>query len=207
MWMRTNQKPGGIVLKEQDNWRGPLYEEGIDGQRVACVGFSHWSDEPSHEDPLKTKNDIENVISGAYDSAPYWAHFPRYFGHRTRADFWSRVVFFNSLPSIVGDGSQRYSAGTAEQQNGAQERLIRIVEKERPQKLFIFSKKAWNSLPESPNGWHKLGDTDFDWGHLATPSGWTVPVICLPHPQGADGSAMEKAVAAGMSLPVPPASA
>jgi hypothetical protein len=45
------------------HWRGDNYKAGIEGQRLAIVGYSHWGDDDDYGDE-GTRNCITKVISG-----------------------------------------------------------------------------------------------------------------------------------------------
>jgi hypothetical protein len=103
-------------------------------------------------------------------------------------------MFFNYLPECLTK-KQQYGDGTKQQLQRAGERFQKIIERERPHKVFVFTKKGWPYLPLGPNR-ERLGPDFphyFTWS-LCRTEGWSAMVFGLRHPQGAPGKMMREAV-------------
>jgi len=197
---------------EHEPWIGAEYENGggLGGQKIAVVGHSHYSD--NLDFPSFTKDLIESCISGpSEDFDGDMASFnvvPNYFGFQDRRLFWSKVIFFNFLPTIVGRASQKFEAGTPGQIQAGTARLLRILNQERPSKVFVFSKEAWDYCPkileaEEQDLSRRLG-SDFEgytmghYGSIEHP----IATFGLRHPLGAKKERMQRVVKTLMDLPV-----
>ena len=185
-------------MADHDPWIGSLYQEGLEGQRVCIVGYSHHS---SHDDPDTTSYVVRKVIDGSYANIRFFSDIMRYFGFVAAADFWPRVMFFNFLPTNVGDADEKFNPGTEQQILSGAERALRLYDQEAVQKSFVFTRRGWSNHPatdeEKVGAALTLGDTPFTWGHYRE----TV-AIGLRHPQGANGCLMRSSVQLGMRLPV-----
>lgn len=187
---------------EHAPWVGGKYsDEGIDGQRIAILGYSAWTPD-DHEQ--YTVESVQNVVSGVWKNVGFFNAIAGYFG-RPVADFYERVVLFEFVPCSVGGGDQRYAVATPEQAEVGRSRLLRIVREHGVEKLLVFSAKAWKDLPptlESASGTlPTLNGTAFKYGYYARDGGHRTAVVGLRHPQYAPGNLMRHAVAEAMSLP------
>jgi hypothetical protein len=193
------------------HWRGDNYKAGIEGQRLAIVGYSHWGDDDDYGDE-GTRNCITKVISGEWAGAPmrFFATLRNYFGFESHAEFWHRIVFFNFLPDCVGDGDARFKWGTEEQTNRGRQRLISVLEEEKPHKVLIFTTKGWQSRPPTLE---EIGAPEKGLSTLASEfpkfsrgtygiGGHTVMAFGLRHPQGASGDLMRRAVRHILNVPL-----
>jgi hypothetical protein len=131
-------------------------------------------------------------MSGEWKIA-FFTQIRNYFGYNDHSTFWQRVMFFNYLPSLVGGAEQRFSHGTPEQRHIAQERFRRLIRKELPQKVLVFTSRRWAFPPmENPQNlgpdFPQFLQVRYDIGghHAAT--------FFLRHPQGASQSLMRRAV-------------
>jgi hypothetical protein len=176
--------------------------EGIDGQRIAIMGYSAWT--PNDHDGY-TIESVSNVISGAWQNVQFFQAIARYF-EMPAADFYRHVVFFEFVPCAIGGGEQRYGVATPEQTDAGRKRMLRIVQEQRVQKLFVFSAKAWSIMPSmvdivpgspssSPGVDRCVGTYDFD--------GLRTLAIKLRHPQYAPKAKMRAAVQTAIALPIP----
>lgn len=187
---------GGSTAIEHAEWVGAHYEAGIQGQRIAVVGFSHWGDAVG-EHPDFTRDVVSEVREGR--SHTFFDRIQEYFGHRGDYSFWDKVVFFNFIPDLVGGPDQRYAYGTPEQHNRGRERFLRIVGCRHPEKVVVFSRKTWDALGpfrEGDDGPHRLGldlPADFNWGRYER-DGHVAAAFGLRHPQGASTEEMTRAV-------------
>lgn len=186
---------------EHAPWVGSRYAaEGIDGQRIAILGYSAWTPD-DHEQ--YTVDSVRNVVSGAWKNVGFFNAIAGYFG-RPVADFYARVALFEFVPCSVGGGDQRYAVATPEQAETGRSRVLRIVRDHGVEKLFVFSAKALKDMPptlEAASGsLPRLNGTAFKYGHYAREDGSRTVVVGLRHPQYAPGDLMRRAVAEAMSL-------
>ncbi len=143
-------------------------------------------------------------------SHAFFDHVQRYFGFDDRAAFWSRVMFLNYLPDLVGSGENRYAWGTHDQHDRARARFQRVLDRRRPDKVFVFSMKAWDSMPgfrRADPGGKPLGGEfprSFEWGtYDAGSDGHVTAAFGLRHPQGASKDIMMRAVRRAMGINLP----
>lgn len=178
-------------------WLGRSYSAGIDGQRVAICGFSHYSDEG--DDPDLTNIVLTDVMNGA--RYRFFASIAQAFGFEDVVSFWPRVLFFNFIPTSVGASADRYSAGSADQIARGKARVLRLVDERRPDKLFVFSRKAWDNFP--PTAEEMRGEPlhgALKWGTYEGGDGRKTVAIGLRHPQFARADELRAAVTAGMAI-------
>lgn len=193
-------------------WVGERYAEGINNQRIALVGYSHWLDEGEMDAADATVNTIRRVISGelGFDRIPFFVQIRNYFGFENHGEFWSRVLFFNFLPECVGGPERRYEPGTDEQIARGRERFREILAKYRPHKVLVFTARGWQECPqtrEEEAGVACLlgpGFPRFTWGTYEH-EGHTVMAFGLRHPQFAQAELMRRAVAHIVAMPLPSA--
>jgi hypothetical protein len=208
---RQSQTAPGLANSapiEHKPWKGSLYcKLGIDGQRLAIVGYSHHGDDDNEDYTIKS---IRNAILGNPDGA-FFNLIRNYFFFESSDEFWERVMFLNYLPRSVGCDDKRYATGTDEQIQQAKCRFLRVIEQYRPQKVLILSKKTWWTLPmtvEETAGrkLKTLGPEfpDFEWGTYRTANNHVVMAFGLRHPQGANGELMRKAIQRILAMPPVP---
>lgn len=158
---------------EHRAWVGSDYKKlGIDGQCLAIVGYSHWTDDVTFEGTEASIRCIRCVMSGEW-KINFFTQIRNYFGYETHDSFWQRVMFFNYLPECVGGGDERFNHGTQEQINRAKDRFLRLIQKELPDKVLVFTSRRW-AFPFDAETLQKLGSRfgDFSWlrysfdGHL-----------------------------------------
>lgn len=128
-------------MVEHKPWVGSDYENGVNGQKIAVIGFSSYSENVDYEN--FTIDLIQSCVSGPTedfdgDLASFNA-VPRYFGFPDKKEFWPKVMFFNFLPGIVGGPSQKFEGGSPEQLSGGATRVPRLLAKYKPSKAFVFS--------------------------------------------------------------------
>lgn len=126
---------------EHRPWIGPRYADQPAGARLLIAGFSHHGrfSDAAEDDPAFTERTVAELgVSGAH---PFFNAIAGYFGEEPDA-FWSRVAFFNTLPSTVGD--DRYAHGTPEQVAAVKPRVLRIIAETRPDRIFVFTTKGWH---------------------------------------------------------------
>jgi hypothetical protein len=192
-------KQGGVVVQHEP-WVGTEYRSGIQGKRICIVGNSHWTDGPDTDD--FTIGVVTDVISRKQNIA-FFNQIKNYFGFEDHAAFWSRVIFFNYLPEVIGGPEDRFLKATDEQVKRGQSRFHCIIGKRRPDIVMVFSNEAWSNLPktreEQTTGKNALALDEgqfpgFSWGTYAVGDGHIVKAFGLRHPQGADGTVMRQAV-------------
>lgn len=186
---------------EHVEWCPDAYlQSGLSGQRIAVAGHSHWSNDPDHD--AFTDECLRNVISGKWRIA-FFTSIARSFGFEDRTDFWSRVLFFNFLPTKVGNGDERNGYGRPDQLEVGRARVLRILDQHKPDKLFVFSTKAWGEFPHTIEDQAGVeAQPPLYWHTYQTRSGHRVKAVGLRHPQGADGTAMRERVQALMANPI-----
>jgi hypothetical protein len=193
---------------EHEPWRGPNRESGIEGQRIAIVGYSHYRDARDPDCNQFTNNVVKAVISRKkiYDSL--FPRVPGYFGYKDRAEFWKCVWFFNFIPECIGTNDQKYATAEGHLVERAKNRFKDILRQEKPhiEKVFVFSTKAWPKCPFTveeendedctPLG---VGFDGFSWGRYVF-SDHTVTAFGLRHPQFAKKVHMTAAVKKALSI-------
>lgn len=179
---------------EHSPWVGPDYPLGLDGQRIAIVGYSHWLDE-NEDGPEFTKKCVSNVISGKWKLS-FFTQIRNYFGYQDHHAFWSRVMFFNYLPDRVGNQTQRFMHGTDDQRRRAKDRFLRCIGEQLPlaQKVFVFTSRRW-AFPFDEESFKTLGPTFPNFRNVKYQVGGNlISIFFLRHPQGADGEVMRMAI-------------
>jgi hypothetical protein len=178
---------------EHFEWCPDGYRDGgLNGQKIAIVGYSHHDSEGKDYEYF-TLDTIEEVLNGR--SYAFFTQIMLYFGYQSPQPFWNNVLFFNFLPTIVGTDDERYNYGTQEQLDTGKRRVLRIIEVHRPDKMLVFSKKAWKNFPlsfeeennirvEPPHYWHSYQVTG---GKRTLAAG-------LRHPQYANRAEMTRMV-------------
>ena len=98
-------------MVEHGPWVGGEYQlEGLNGQRIAIVGYSHWYEEGGKDDADVTTDVVAKVVRGedSYEKIRFFVEIRDYFGYGCHQDFWPRVLFFNYLSECIGTGPDRY---------------------------------------------------------------------------------------------------
>lgn len=129
---------------EHTPWRGAQYERGIEGTRYAILGYSHWHELHEADADNTTDYVLSRVISGEWHIA-FFTQIKNYFEFESHSEFWNRVLFFNFLPSFVGNSDERFNWGIPAEVHRAQTRFLRIVRQARPDKVLVFTKKGWST--------------------------------------------------------------
>jgi len=183
---------------EHIEWCPKGYNEGgLSGQRIAIAGHSHSSDGSDHVDA--TCECLTNVISGDWSIA-FFNAIPRYFGFDDQSAFWSNVMFFNFLPTMVGTRDEKFGYGRPDQLNAGRTRVLRLLDEHRPDKMFVFSTKGWREFPPTVEDiTEKVPQPPYYWHTYQTHSGHQVRAVGLRHPQGADMKKMSAQVHSLMS--------
>ena len=179
------------VVIEHHPWIPQPYLDLPAGHRIGIVGHSHHSNEPDYD---RLTIDTVDGVANHGRRLGFFTSIARYFGNHDTMRFWQDKLFFNAVPSIVGDASGRYNGATPQQQKRAPERAIEIFERFRPDLVFVFSPRAWELMPPTlqdeksapviPDGWE---DYHFESGHQ-------MRIVQLRHPQGANREEMTACV-------------
>ncbi|HEX8302085.1 hypothetical protein [Sphingomonas sp.] len=187
---------------EHDPHIGEAYAKSPD--RTAIMGYSHWAQEPDHA--AFTTQTMRSVIDGKYQDISFFNFIPAYF-REERTYFWNRVMFLNFLPRKIGGPGDRFATGSAEATLAGKERALRLMEVYAPNRLFVFSRKAWEGLPSSLEDAAKvtaqriLEDQIFDRHHYHFRTGHVVQAFGLRHTQGAIKEVMTRAITAALRMP------
>ncbi len=183
---------------EHDPWVGPEYQRGFAGQRITIVGYSHWRGNDTEGRDF-TNRVVLKVMRG--EPFHFFEQIRKYFNEKSPEEMWRNVMFFNYLPDWVGGGDERFSQGTTTQIKRAQERFLRLIFKERPNKVLVFSRKAWSKFPPSNYRGPLQHFPKVLWGTYSS-DGHTAMVFCLRHPQGACQEDMRRAVKHILAMPL-----
>jgi hypothetical protein len=195
---------------EHDPWIGSHYQSGLDGQRIAIVGYSDYCDPPDFDRKDFSKAAIRDVISGAQKGDAFFSRIRSYFNFKDTdtVAFWNRVIYFNFLPNCIGSSENRYDYGTIDQIGRGKERFLRIIRKKKPHKVFVFTTKGWEAFPltreeQATNTLLWLGSEfpKFSWGTYDA-DGSIVMAFGLKHPQYANSTNMRKTVEHILRMPV-----
>lgn len=178
-------------------WRPHGYDQGIGGMRIGICGYSHYTDDEDHDG--LTRDILGDVISGVA-SYRFFTAIASAFGYKDVGDFWGRVLFFNFLPSAVGDSSLKFAAASEDENERARARVARILDEHEPDKVFVFSEKAWAAFPktdEELSGAAAPPGEARD-GTYKTSRGHRVEAFGIRHPQGASAALLREAVSIAM---------
>lgn len=182
---------------EHKPFKGDHYEQGINGKRIAVVGYSFWHDGEHSDSENWGVFTLSQVLSGAWKPR-FFSTIRNSFGFSNQREFWNRVLFFNYVPTIIGTGAERFATATNEEAAIANSRFERLIDEHRPDLVFVFTKKT------------QLGGLDLAFKPLEQPlqmfvqaerqaNGHTCKIVRLRHPQGANGQALKQAIAQSLA--------
>jgi hypothetical protein len=163
------------------------------------------------EDTNDTTIEVLKGVVGGSCNISFFTQIRNYFGSTDHREFWDHVIFLNYLPESVGGPKNRYNTGTEDQIERAKVRFVTLIRKERPHKVFVFSKRAWSHFPITPEEGATNKDASaldpkefpgFSW-RTYDPGGHVVMAFGLRHTQGANGQRMRRAVRHILDIPVP----
>jgi hypothetical protein len=188
------------TMIEPDPWRGSLYGDGINGCRIAIIGYSH-------------HGDFAEVQNSTIDTVKQWlqfrnfrnSFFPYIEGYFDEGrDIWNHVMFFNYLP-LPFTSSSKFDSGSDNQIKDAQSRFLRIMQEDDwPCKAIVFTSKGWASISQGTGEIKRPLDPErfpgFSWVNYDA-NGHTVSTFGLRHPQGAKRELMRSAVQHILGLP------
>lgn len=183
-------------------WPGSNYaKHGLNGQRIAIVGYSHHRDECDPDHNKFTESVMKQVVGEKDFRDALFPYIPSYFGAMHATEFWHSVLFFNFVPECIGTTKDRYKTASPELVNRARRRFLKILADQRPDKVIVFTRKGWNQRPrtfeeETGGRCRLLGrgfPASFTWGTYRT-GRHSVKAFGLRHPQYANKETMLKAV-------------
>jgi hypothetical protein len=167
---------------EHKHWKRRS-EEGIQGQHIAIVGYSHYRKEQDEADSAGfTQKVMKSYLSGDRKmGAMFFPPIQKYFGFDDREEFWNRVDFFNFIPECF-PSAKKFASAEMKVRARAQTRFKKILSIEKPDKVFVFSRKGWNQCPDTPEETHPLKSNPQDtWGTYYL-DGHTVRACGFRHP-------------------------
>lgn len=182
----------------------PTEKGGVRGQKIAIVGYSHYHDEKDVDRPSATHDVVEAVIDGQQKHT-FFTRIREAFGFSDHKEFWSRVYFFNYLPRSVGTKDKMYATGTEAEVKEAQDRFLGFLDREQPDKVFVFTRKGWKRFPESLEERGKdvcsvlLEGSQTNWGTYEVGSK-VIRVCGFQHPQYANGEQLKTEVETFMAM-------
>lgn len=181
---------------EHREWVGPKYGfGGLEGQKIAIAGYSHWGSEESSN---FTCDVLKHVCEGEGHS--FFSSIRSYFGHDDDRAFWESVLFFNTVPVLIGEEGDRYAYGTPAQLAPVAARVLRIADDHRPDKMIAFTTKGWRLWPkfsgsQTSEGTHFLNSAEkVEWGTYRRGDGSETLAFGTRHPQFATYELMRAAV-------------
>ena len=119
--MVTLAKP----LIQHAPWKGSEYAlSGLNGEKIAIIGYSHWGAESHEEDyPEYTNEVVKGIVTGSI-RANFFTCIRNYFGFASHSEFWPKVSFFNYLPRCIGGPDNRFAEGTPQEHEEAKHRFL-----------------------------------------------------------------------------------
>ena len=189
---------------EHDCWRGSknISKPG----RIAIVGYSHHRQTQYKDHKGFTRQILNAVVDGSQKGDSFYANVANYFGATDHPEFWENTLFFNFIPECIGTTDKKYGIAGKTLHDAGRQRFSRIIQAEKPSKIFIFSTKAWRECP--PTIEEARGESCASLGADLGTASWgryelddrKVIAIGMRHPQFANKSQMMKAVEAASQL-------
>lgn len=191
-----------------ERWKGAQYPSGIDSQRIALVGYSHWNRDPDRFDRAQFTEDVIRRVMNGESSHSFFTQIRNYFNFDDHGAFWQKVLFFNYVPRCIGGPDERFAVADESWNDSANKRFREILARDTPDKVIVFTSKGWGSLPPFDAPLHSEFDpTSLAGAILRDPCGTyhagAKPVMTfgLRHPQGAPAEIMCRAVKRILELP------
>jgi hypothetical protein len=141
---------------EHKHWRR-FSQKGIQGQHIAIVGYSHYGD-VSKDSSDFTKWALNKFVSDDPIGERFFPPIQGYFGYEGRPDFWNRVDFFNFIPQCF-PSANKFASGGKDLVERARSRFLNILSVEKPDKVFVFTRKGWNQCPNTLEETNRLYPT------------------------------------------------
>lgn len=174
-------------------------------RRICVVGYSHYTERDEPDRASLTNDVVKKVMAKDFGDSSFWRSITTYFGNGSSPEdvctFWNSVLFFNFLPQAVG--TAMFATGKKDQIESAQARFLSILQEHKPKNVLVFSKKAWEALPEMDqegNG-GELNETAMcdQWGTY-TFNGSRIIAVGLRHPLFASADDMKERVTAALAV-------
>ncbi len=132
---------------EHQHWKRTS-KVGIDGQHIAIVGYSHYRKPHKRDSADFTQWVMREFIRGERIGPAFFRPIQKFFGQEDSDKFWKRVHFFNFVPESFLEGD-KFATANGDLLKRAKDRFTRILKLEKPDKVFVFSRKGWNQCPET----------------------------------------------------------
>lgn len=129
---------------EHRHWRRRTFD-GVQKQHIAIVGYSHYG-ETTEDSNGFTRWAVNEFVSGKPIGERFFPPIQSYFGFEGRPEFWNHVHFFNFIPECF-PSAKKFASGDQTIVKRAQKRFERILSIEKPDKVFVFTRKGWNQCP------------------------------------------------------------
>jgi hypothetical protein len=120
---------------------GADFDNGVDGLKVAVVGYSHYPSPGDVDSAAFSQAWITRVVTGS-DRSRFLTSIRNSFGFREHSEFWSKIVFFNYVPVMIGGAGDKFRRANREEEEWANRRLLRIIDDLKPDIVFVFTRKA-----------------------------------------------------------------
>ncbi|WP_426129889.1 hypothetical protein [Pararhizobium sp. PWRC1-1] len=180
-------------------FKGASYNQGINGKKVAVVGYSHWSEGEYPDNENFSAFTLDKVMDGSWKPR-FHSTIRNAFGFTSHSDFWNRVLFFNYVPTMIGTKSQRFGTATDAEAKIANARFEHILDDHKPELVFVFTKKT--QLGALGLNFEPLSEPLQAFVHAErTANGHTSKIVRLRHPQGANGRALKQTIAQALGNP------
>lgn len=178
---------------EHKPYVGENYENGISGKKIAIVGYSHWSDGEFPDTEYWSDFTIKQVFSGKW-SPNFFSSIRNNFGYSDHRSFWTRVLFFNYVPWMIGTGNERFASINEAEAVAAKARFLNVIDDYKPDIVFVFSLKT------------HIGELGLGFKPMPAPlamfsdakrnaNGHETTIVRLRHPQGASAKELRAAIA------------
>lgn len=135
-----------------ERWKGPLYEDGLNGVRLMIVGESHY-DSPQNPTPhgrQYTKGTIRRYVQGT--TFKFMNNVIRLVSGQeprnleVRRQFFDHVIFYNYIQHILGDNGETRTLAMWCEGFVPFVNTIKALEV-KPDLVVVFSRIAWRYLP------------------------------------------------------------
>lgn len=132
------------------HWVGSAFDH-RSGEKIAVLGYSHYLGGGRDHDAMTTdllKSIVNNDHANHSENrnTPFFKKIATVFG-KDNGTFWNDVVFLNLIPNAIGGREEMYDWADHDSAVAGSTRLFEVLAKHNISKLFVFSAKAWESLP------------------------------------------------------------
>lgn len=169
--------------------------------RVLVVGYSHYCKEAEMDDEDVTVKVVQRVMFGE-ERKLFWSAIRNWFRFKTNPEFWGRVGFINYAPGPIGCEDEKFRDASDAELEGADKRLLNVMEKQQADVAFVFTSKGGADLKQRlakyqpsisrltlPDDKDVRADYVFEDVRL-TANGRGYRIILAGHPQGAHRKTM-----------------